>query len=447
METTAIRLYNGVDFQIDADRLKMTDSDNFGFSGVKKGAVYGISYLSSNVAFQISDFNSDLLNKEYAWMCLCYVIKHAFYLADFAILFRRKFCKLHDFITPLMNLWLWVMWGIFGWIKSDEQIHGGMYLRFRKDVIFSRDLTSPNMYMSAKNEYENVFNIYKEYQGWTWLWIICAIVAASHAVLWLLSLRQKRSSAYTGLSLSVIAVPIQLLVLHLFFKGSWIRSNWATLFIDTTSRPKAMFSIMEDYFEARWIFFILYLTAWAGLVFALACFLRAIFLLRDKVYLKGIKYLCYTIFWFSLFVWTMCMDGTLYHYYIAYQQALIAFHAICLGFALAIFVISVIEKKKEGDKYYYRHDKWALWWWSNNCECDNNAERSAMEGHNGMINVQHNPGNHDAPKDAGKVNPGSSKTAPVHHNPGHEESAKDSHKGKVEIVDHEIHGAGHPYVK
>jgi len=41
-------------------------------------------------------------------------------------------------------------------------------------------------------------------------------------------------------------------------------------------------------------------------------------------------------------------------------------------------VLSIIEKKKEGDKFYTRHENWEKWWWSNNCECDNMAEKSAF---------------------------------------------------------------------
>ena len=380
METAPMRLYNGVDRQVDAEMIKMGNRDTFGFPAARKGAVFGISYLNPNMAFHMSEFPTDLINQEYAWMCLCYIIKHFFYLADFAILFRRKLCKLHDFITPLMNLWLWVMWGIFGWLKSDDQVHGGMYLRFRKDVIFARDLSAPNLFNSAKAEYERVTEVYKDTQSWTWLWIICTIVAASHAVLWLLALKQKRSSAFTGLSLSVVCIPIQLLILNLFFKGAWIRSNWATLFIDTTSVPKAMYSMMEDYYEARWIFFIIYLGAWVGLVFALMCLIRGICLLREKSVLKGIKYICYMFFWGSAFVWVLLMDATLYHYFCMFQRGLIAFEAICLFFALAIFALSVIEKKQEGDKFYKRHENWHLWWWSNNAEGDNNVERSGMGG-------------------------------------------------------------------
>lgn len=379
METTTMTLYKGADYEIPGEMIKMTNGDNMGFPAVKRGVVFGISYLSPNMAFQISEYDTDLLNREYAWICLCYIIKHTFYLADFAMLFRRKLCKLHDFITPLMNIWLWIMWGIYGWIKSDEQIHGGMYLRFRKDVIYSRDLSSSQFYNSAKNEYEKVLSVYNDISGWNWLWIICAIVAASHTILWFLSLKQKRSSAYTGLALSVIAIPMQLLILHLFFKGSWVQSNWSTMFIDTTSAAKALYSAMEDYYEARWIFFIIYLSSWVGLVFAILCLGRAIICFKTKELLKGLKYISYMFFWAALLVWCLLMDMTLYHYYVYTQKALIAFHAIALFFALAIFVLSVLEKKKEGDKFYHRHNNCDKWWWSTNAEGDNNAERSSME--------------------------------------------------------------------
>lgn len=377
IDTTSVRLYNGIDFQVDTHTVKMTNGNNYGLPAVRRGAVFGISYLDPNMAYHISEYESDLLNREYAWVCLCYIIKHALYFLDFMRLHKRKLSKLYDFITPIMNMWLWIMWGVYGWTKSNEQVHGGMYLRFRKDVIYSRDLSSPSLYSAAVDEYEKVLSVYHQDHGWPWLWIICAIVTVSHTGLWLLSLKQGRSSAFTGLSLSVILIPMQLLILQLFFKGSWIRSNWATLFTDTTSRPKAMYSMMQDYFEARWVFVVIYLAAWAGLIFALLCLAKGAYLLQQKVVPKGLKYLSYTFFWGAAFVWTLLMDSTLYHYYCNVRTALIVFHAIGLFFALILFILSVIEKRQEGEKFFTRHEKWQLWWWSNNCECDNNAERSA----------------------------------------------------------------------
>lgn len=380
IKTDTIRLYNGYDKQVDGWMYQKTDPNTFGFNANNNPALLGIAYLNPNAAWQIGDYKTDLLNREYAWIALCYMIKHAFYLADFGILFKRKLCKLHDFITPIMNLWLWTMWGIFGWLKSDVQIHGGMYLRFRKDVIFNSDLSSPNQYNSAKMEYDNAVNVYKDVGSWNWLWVICAIVFFFNLILWLISIKQKRSSAFTGLSLSVVLIPLQLFILNLFFKGSWIRSNWPTIFIDTTSPLKTMYSLGEDYFEARWVFVVIYLSSWfGGLIFSLACLVHGIYVKKAGNTLGAIKYWCYFPFWVSAFIWALFMDGTLYHYYVNFYTGLIVTEAICLFFALAIFALSVLEKKKEGDKFYKRHENWGKWWWSNNAEGDNMAERSAFE--------------------------------------------------------------------
>lgn len=73
--------------------------------------------------------------------------------------------------------------------------------------------------------------------------------------------------------------------------------------------------------------------------------------------------------------------------------------------SLGIFALSFLEKRKEGDAYYARHENWPLWWYSNNDECNNNMARSASNfakpGLMGTVGPAHanqaNASSHDHP--------------------------------------------------
>lgn len=317
MKLTDYQLYSGKDMTVTT---KVIESNISGTKSIVDGRIFGISYTSSNQAMIISEMDTDLLNREYAWICLCYIVKHFLYSIDFFLLYKRKFCRVYDFATPLLNFALWVLWGIYGWTQEGFAIHGGMYLRFRKDIAYARPINGLNEYKALEDELKLTQNTYDSLKSWQWLWIICAIVWAGNTLLWFYGLSQKRSSAFTGQALSTIAIPAQLFFLHLFLKGSWIRSNWPTLFIDSSSGNKAWYTKQEDYYEARWVWFIIYIAAYAGAAFSLACLIKAYFFLTGphKNVMKGFKYVLYSLLWADGLVWILFLDATLYHYFIEY---------------------------------------------------------------------------------------------------------------------------------
>lgn len=372
MDVVKIETYKGLDATVSTNRLQ-TNSDPF----------VGIPYLGDkpfgiwfdDQAFTIQRLDTDLLNREYAWICLCYMIKHFLYIIDFALLLKRQKCKMWDVLTHILNLGIWVLWGIYGWTQANMQIHGGMYLRYTKDKIFGMDLSTDALYKTQRDEFKVYTDRYNSIRTWQWLWIPCGAVAAINFILWILGIIMKRSSAYTGQALSTVAIPCQLLVLHLFMKGSWIRSERNNTFLNFTTAEKARFSNGADYFEARWVFFIIYLSAWAGLIASLACVLRAHYAIHiQKDFVKGIKYILYHIFWGSAFIWILFLDNTLYHYFINWRGGLIVTQAICMVLALLIWVLSFLEKRKEGDSFLTRHDNWAKWWYSTDNLCGNMAD-------------------------------------------------------------------------
>ena len=127
-----------------------------------------------------------------------------------------------------------------------------------------------------------------------------------------------------------------------------------------TSYWSAYEFVDNDYFEARWVFWVIYLSAWAGLGFAVICFFKSMVEFPFSR-MAGFKYLCYCIFWVSSFIWILCMDNTLYHYYFQRGTALVTTMIIGFVCVFFIFLISMKEKKRECYRFYERHNKWAEW--------------------------------------------------------------------------------------
>lgn len=396
MQLETVTMYNGYDKQVKATFVQATNLQTYGKDGYFGDIPFGLIQLDPSKPYLISDLDTDLINREYAWICLCYIVKHTLYCVDFTILFRKKYCKLWDFLGYLMNLWLWVMWGAYGWMYSGREIHGGMYLRFQKDVIFNGNLETPAAYDAAIKAYEKTTSVYNHFKKWEYVWTFCAAVAGVNAILWIIGLKMKRSSAFTGQALSTILIPIQLLILHLFFKGSWVQSNYGNLYFKNSSATTTNYTLEQDYFEARWVFVVIYLSAWAGIPLSIICLVKSIINFKNKFHRLGLKYLLYSFFWASAFIWTVMMDATLYHYYIEYWTPLIVFHSICIGLALMLWIVSLIEKKNEADKYYQKHDNWQKWWFSGNCTCDDAAAKGSLSyqadnGGNGVYREEIKP--------------------------------------------------------
>lgn len=392
----SVVMYNGYDSQVKASFIAATDLQTYGKNGYFGDVPFGLIQLDPTKPYLISDLDTDLLNREYAWICLCYIIKHALYCIDFSILFRKKYCKIWDFLGYIMNLWLWVMWGAYGWLYSGREIHGGMYLRFQKDVIFNGKLETPSDFDTANKAYEKTTAVYNYFKKWEYLWAFSAVVAGMNAILWVAGLWMKRSSAYTNQALSTVLIPVQLVILHLFFKGSWIQSNYGNLYFVNSSVTTSNYTLEQDYFEARWIFVVIYLSAWAGIPLSMICLAKSVLSFKKKSNRIGFKYLFYSFFWVCAFIWTVMMDATLYHYYIEYWTPLIVFHSILLGIALVLWIASLIEKKNEGENYFIKHAKWEKWWFSDNCTCDNMAAKitfsnQGREGENSVYKEETKP--------------------------------------------------------
>lgn len=69
----------------------------------------------------IDKFDTDLLNREYGWIMLCWAVKHFLYIVDTVLLMvlsRYKglvHVKPIDILTPVLNCGLWVLWCVYAY--------------------------------------------------------------------------------------------------------------------------------------------------------------------------------------------------------------------------------------------------------------------------------------------------------------------------------------------
>lgn len=300
-------------------------------------------------------YPTNLLNREFAWICLCYAIKHFFYLIDTIMWVSKKFCKVMDIIPPLLNMLLWGLWGLYGWLNVGDEIHAGEYVRVTLDTADLIEGGNPIADAAKQAIKDQANNWYKNNAKWTWLWVPTAAVAVILFILWIVNLVMKRSSAYSNVAISTWLIPVQLFFLHLFLKGSWIASN-----MEFYSKSENKGKSNPDVYEARYVFPIIYFASWIGLLFAIICIFKSIIDMRYHL-TNFIKFLLYAAFWVSGFLWVIMMDLTLYHMQVKYWSGLIITHIVCLVCALFIGIISIFQKYREMDKFIERHQAYYTW--------------------------------------------------------------------------------------
>ena len=382
-------LYYGVDRVISGQRFFCTAADDR--KGAYQSAVkvinsktvpFGITNLdmdSRNIGktFRIDYYDTDLLNREYAWIAMVYMIKHVFYLIEtlYLIQYKRFVFKPHmksmDLLTPFFNASLWLIWALFGWLNSGDQIFGGMYERFQKDVIYMSGVYTQEQLNQRNDAISLIEQGYRDSLGWNWLWIPTFIVFFLNMAIFVYNLMMKRSSAYHGQALSTLVIPAQLLFLDLFIKGVWITSNAVNLSSPQSSTLTSTYSLFQsyynakeylyaDYFDARWVFWIIYLAAYFGIVFAILCFIKGF---HDIKFCRpiGIKYCAYSVFFVAAFVWVLCMDLSLYQYFYQVGTALVASQIVCFVSIMFVACASIWEKFTENEYYFEKHNFWADW--------------------------------------------------------------------------------------
>lgn len=367
VDLKTVTLYDGRDGKVEAKRY-VFDNDVFG-TGIRfvntnntHATFFGIPQPKSfEGMYAVNHQPSSLLNREYAWIALCFMIKHLFYFFDFLLLMKRKCCKPIDLLTPFLNLTLWTFWAAYGWSEKNISVHGGMYLRIKKDAIWAKfgiNQSNSESLMNIRNKIIMDTDVYKDNASFTWLWIPTLVIAALNLFLWVLGLVKGRSSAFTGQALSTVLIPVQLVCYHFFLTGDWICSNWTSIYWKThETMATAKYTRYADYFEARWVFWVPYLASIAGLIFSVVCLLRGVFTLK-KNKLTAIINFIYFAFFIVAFVFAQYLDMSLYAYFFNHKTALIILLIILLVLAIILWIVCILEKKKRGEKYYNRHRNW-----------------------------------------------------------------------------------------
>lgn len=327
--------------------------------------------LVQGYSFERRDF--DLMNREYAWIAVIYLIKHLLYTVETFMLMssaKKKKCSAQvsglDLIGHIFNMILYLFWALYGFLNEGLNIFAGIYLKWMldgADEIKGEDATDEQWEFLQKSRRENIElykEAYKRTVGWKWLYIPTVILFVIILALFALHLIKKRSSAYHGLALSSVLIPLQLFFYSLFLKGNWISSNRILTIGETRSRVTANNRLDFEFFDARWVFPVPFIASFFALFGGILCLAKGLLSFKTCV-LTGVKYVCYTVFFVALFLWVFILDNTLFHIYNRYYYALI--YTMVVGFVAAIIiaVISIVEKKKEGNAFFERHNRYADW--------------------------------------------------------------------------------------
>lgn len=354
-----------------ANDIETAKSYTFTSDPNNKYSVTPYEFMEGPIAGIPLDFNTHLLNNEYGWICLCYAVKHFIYLIDTGMLLRRKYCMPIDLVAPILNCGLWVLWMIYGFTNAGYDVYAGVYVRYVKDSLqWSKDNNIMSQATYDQN-YASASTFYESREKWIWLWVPTIIVAAINLILWVLAQYQKRSSAFTNVALSTVFIPLQLFFLHLFLKGSFISSNAAFYAdivkngqyrnIDTSSRSDYVsFQYDVDYYETRWIFFIIYLFSYVGTVIAGGCLYQAYACLKIST-MVACKYVLYALFFIAFFIWCLAIDRIIYQQYVMMKPLLLTMHIILLVLAFFIGIISVMQRHQMAETFYSHHKVYNDW--------------------------------------------------------------------------------------
>ena len=375
MTIVPINLYNKED-RVQGWRIKYLPVDDVSrYTTTVDGTSYTLGYIDSRyytspgTVTSLSTFieyPTDLINREYAWMCLCYFIKYFLYMCDTVYMVRKvdKFkAKSIDFFSSIMMGSLWLLWALYGWLNSYNQIHIGWVVKFAIGALKDQQFTSQAS-LDAVNAQITIYNkIYDQMVGWKWLYIPTVIIASLNLIVFLICVHRKRSSMYHGNSLATVFIPFQLFFLHLFLTGNWVTPNTHKnngLSSEFKGYWQAFEVLFSDRYSARWVFWIIYLSAYVGLVIAVVCFVKGLYD-YEKCKISGFKYISYSVFFVSAFVWVVSLDSILWGYYVTFRPAVGACHIICFICAGIICAISILQKYREGDRFIERHNRYDEW--------------------------------------------------------------------------------------
>lgn len=312
-------------------------------------------------------------NNEYGWVALIYCIKHLIYLVDTIFLKKKGHCKIIDFFGPALNAFMWGTYALWGFLYKYGEITMGIAFRFQIDSLtyietYKNDV-DPN-YDTDEDRLRAEFEKYKaDYfdplYKWKALFVVPALIFLIQTGLWIWSLKQKRSSAFSNLSASVVLVSLQMTFFSLFHSLLFIHANnYESLKYKTAHpNPSAEEKASQDKFEARWVFCIVYVGAWIAAFFSVVCWIRAFADFKHKKnYISGTKWILYGLFCIDGLLFCLCMDDLLWAAAkVTYLKEATLTLIVGIVLAIAIGILSIIQKRREGNFFYERHlsfDKW-----------------------------------------------------------------------------------------
>lgn len=282
-----------------------------------------------------------ILNNEYAWIALFYVLKHLLFFVDSIIMMRQKVCKWYDLIGPLVNFIMWLTAMLIGFLYQTIQIYGGLGVRRAKDD-YERSKGNPLAEPMFKLVYEGTKAKMKEITKIDHIWIGLLLIGVINLVLWIVGLIQKRSSYLTNQAASTWVIPFSLMLFSLFLEGKTLKTN------DYSKLKKPILASKMDEFEARYIFPLIYFAAYLGLLFAFVCIFLAIKAIK-VCKLSMTKWILWFVLWVVAFVWVLCIDTLIFDSnrttYLLGAQITLLIGMVC---GIAIAVISLMLHKKTG---------------------------------------------------------------------------------------------------
>ena len=315
--------------------------------------------LISGIKAPLHYFDSHFNNREFSSVCMIYVLKYALYLLESIYFNFRTETKengdimrvgsLFDTVAPLANCFMWLMWFIWSHSFSGHQINAGIYYRFEKDIIDSK-LSSQILY---QHEYDQRLSYLEQYKStnmkWPWLWCVPVGTIVLLIISYIVGLIRMRTSGFTGVSVTSVIIPIQLILLHLFFSGNLILSNGGLYSILIDLQVKKDF----DNYEIRWVFTPIYLLSYLAPLTSIACIYKSYRDFKNDVRLSGIKFASYGLLWIFGWIWIMLMDKLMYEEYVRVKGSVVGIHIVILLISIVSASCSIYDKVFiEGMKKY-----------------------------------------------------------------------------------------------
>lgn len=306
--------------------------------------------LISGVRAPLHHFETHFNNREFSWVCLLYLLKHLLYAGESVFLLVKKdqnnsgpskrSGSPFDLIAPLSNAAMWLLWFIWANSFSGHEINAGIYYRFGKDLIDFK-LGSETLTRAEHTAQMAALDSYREENvRWPNLWIVPMLTFVALLAAGFVGVVRRRSSAFHGVSLATLVIPLQLLLLHLFFSGNLILSNGDDVPTLMDIESKRVF----DNFEVRWVFCIFYLFSYLNPLVGAACIFKAVVDIRHKLILTGVKFAAFGLIWVFGFVWILLIDKLMYEQFVKVKSSIIGIHCIILALGLVAAFCSVYDK-------------------------------------------------------------------------------------------------------